>query len=49
MTQWKGDFFGIKYDMEFDTEKEFVDWMAEMMLRRSPLTVKILKILMEQA
>ena len=46
--RFRGDFFGIKYDMEFDTEEEFVEWMANIMLVRSPLAVKIMKVLMEQ-
>ena len=48
MTRFKGDFLGIKYDMIFDTEKEMIDWLAEMMQVRSPLTVRVLKKLMEQ-
>ena len=48
MTLYEGDFLGIKYRMEFDTEKEMIDWLAEMMQVRSSLTVRVLKKLMEQ-
>ncbi len=46
--RFKGWFFGTNYDMEFDTEEEFIDWMVEIQMRRSPLAVKIMKRLMEQ-
>ena len=48
MTRFTGWFFGTKYDMEFETEKEFIDWMVEIQMRRSPLAVEIMKKLMEQ-
>ena len=46
--RFKGVFLGVHYDMEFDTEKEMIDWLAEMMVLNSPLTVEVLKKLTEQ-
>lgn len=43
-----GMFFGTPYDMEFDTDEEMIDWMIEVLQNQSPLTIKILKKLMEQ-
>ena len=48
MTRFTGMFFGTPYDMEFETEKEMIDWLVEVFQNQSPLTVEVLKKLVEQ-
>ncbi len=48
MTHYVGTVLGFNYDMEFDREKDFIDWIVAKLLRQSPMMIKILKVLMEQ-
>lgn len=48
MTLYEGKIMGIRYAQEFDTEKDLIDWLAELIEIHCPVTVAVLKKLMEQ-
>ena len=48
MVWFQGEILGVKYGMEFDTEKELIDWLVETLQVIEPLLVKVMKRLMEQ-
>ena len=42
MTRYQGTVLNLKYDMEFKTDEEFVEWAAATLKKMSPLFIKIL-------
>jgi len=49
MTKYKGTAFGLNYEIEFDTEEEFLTWFVAKLKKMNPLLPKLLGALLNES
>ena len=49
MTKYKGTAFGLNYDIEFDTEEEFLAWFIAKLKKMNPILPKLLDAILNES
>lgn len=49
MTKYEGTAFGLNYEMEFDTDEEFLTWFIAKLKKMNPMLPKLLDALLNES
>lgn len=49
MTKYEGTAFGLNYEVEFDTDEEFLKWFTDKLKSMNPLLPKLLDALLNES